>query len=158
MNRINLTACCLLMLAVVTRAQETIPATGGEAIGSNGSISFSVGQVFYQHHGTLQEGVQQPYEIFIATATEQVEGFALSVQAYPIPVSHLLTLQVDHKQLHTFQGLSYSMYDSQGRVVEQGQILSEQSTINMANMQPAVYFLKIRNHHKELKTFKIIKN
>ena len=45
-------------------AQEIIPASGGNAEGVGGSVSYSVGQVFYSIHaadvGSVAEGVQQP--------------------------------------------------------------------------------------------------
>ena len=48
-------------------AQESINATGGDASGSAGSASYSVGQVAYQTlagtNGSIAEGVQQAYKI-----------------------------------------------------------------------------------------------
>jgi hypothetical protein len=47
--------------------QNTIPAAGGNAKGSGGSASFTVGQIFYTKlsgtNGTVIQGIQQPYEI-----------------------------------------------------------------------------------------------
>ncbi len=52
-------------------AQEVIPASGGNATGSGGSVSYSAGQVFYLTHegttGSVNEGAQQPYEISAIT-------------------------------------------------------------------------------------------
>ncbi len=46
-------------------AQEVISASGGNATGSGGSVSYSVGQLFFMTHtgadGSVAEGVQQPY-------------------------------------------------------------------------------------------------
>ena len=57
-------------------AQESINASGGNASGSGGSASYSVGQLVYQtYYGTNgyeSKGVQQPYEISSATATEDI--------------------------------------------------------------------------------------
>ena len=57
----------------VATAQESVSASGGEASGSGGSVSYSVGQLFYRIHtgttGSVAEGVQQPYEISVITAT-----------------------------------------------------------------------------------------
>ena len=162
MNRINLIVFIMLMLGPAAQAQEAIPAGGGEGSGSSGSISFSVGQVFYQLHetdqGSLLEGVQQPYEIFVVTSMEDVKGITLFFQAYPNPVSHQLTLQIDRELSGVSQDLSYQMVDIRGRVVEQGKIVSERSFIGMADKHPGVYLLKISDHHTELKTFRIIKN
>jgi hypothetical protein len=63
------------------QAQEVIPAVGGNASGSGGSVSYSVGQVAYQTHtgtnGSVVEGVQQPYEISVLTAIEEAKNINL---------------------------------------------------------------------------------
>jgi uncharacterized protein (TIGR02145 family) len=47
--------------------QNTIPAAGGNAKGSGGSASFTVGQIFYTKlsgtNGSVVQGIQQPHEI-----------------------------------------------------------------------------------------------
>jgi hypothetical protein len=47
--------------------QESIKTTVSNATGSEGSASYSIGQVVYQTHtgtnGSVAEGIQQPYEI-----------------------------------------------------------------------------------------------
>lgn len=49
------------------QAQETTLTAGGEATGSGGSVSYSIGQLFYMTKtgttGSVSEGVQQPIEI-----------------------------------------------------------------------------------------------
>ena len=56
-------------------AQEAIPATGGNASGSEGTVSWSSGQAIYATkagtNGSMAEGVQQPYEISILVGIEQ---------------------------------------------------------------------------------------
>ncbi len=43
-------------------AQQTAPASGGQSSGCGGSVSYSIGQVFYSTHtgegGTVAEGAQ----------------------------------------------------------------------------------------------------
>jgi hypothetical protein len=61
---ISFTLCSLGLV----HAQESINASGGEATGSEGTVSYSVGQVFYstfsdQGNGSISEGVQQNLEI-----------------------------------------------------------------------------------------------
>ena len=49
------------------QAQQSPTATGGEATGTGGTASYSVGQVVYTTNtgtnGSMAQGVQQPYEI-----------------------------------------------------------------------------------------------
>ncbi|MFT5216444.1 MAG: hypothetical protein ACI83H_001567, partial [Glaciecola sp.] len=46
MKKITLVA-CLLLASQLIYSQQTIPATGGDATGSGGSSSYSVGQLVY---------------------------------------------------------------------------------------------------------------
>ena len=50
-------------------AHASVNATGGNANSANGSVSYSVGQVFYttafSTNGSISEGVQQPFEISV---------------------------------------------------------------------------------------------
>ncbi len=52
--------------------QETITSAGGNTTGSAGSVSYTVGQIIFSTfsgaNGSVIQGVQQPYEISIATA------------------------------------------------------------------------------------------
>ena len=141
------------------QAQETIPATGGNALGSGGSASYTVGQMVYQTNtgtnGSVAEGVQQPYEISIVTAIEDANGINLSISAYPNPTFDYLTLEVKD---FDFSNLTFQLYDIQGKLLQNEKITDRQSRVLMNNLLPASYFVKILEGNKEVKTFKIIKN
>ncbi|MDY2585962.1 T9SS type A sorting domain-containing protein [Winogradskyella aquimaris] len=55
-----------LCISLSMFSQENISTSGGEATGSGGAVSYSIGQVVYSTYigsnGTLSEGVQQPQE------------------------------------------------------------------------------------------------
>lgn len=57
----------LLLWAGLVQAQVNMTASGGNATGSLGTVSYSVGQVVYTTNigapGSVTQGVQQPYEI-----------------------------------------------------------------------------------------------
>ena len=65
----------------VLQAQNTIPASGGNATGTGGSVSYTVGQIVYTKsagsNGSSAQGVQQPYEISVPTALEEAKGISL---------------------------------------------------------------------------------
>ena len=69
---------CLLFLVTIGLnqmfAQENINATGGKATGIKGTVNYSIGQTvfntFSSDAGSVSEGVQQPYEIFITTGID----------------------------------------------------------------------------------------
>lgn len=142
-------------------AQETVTTTGGNATGNGGTASFSVGQVVYQTltgtSGSVSEGVQQPYEIFVVTGIEEAKGITLSVSAYPNPSTDYLTLEVDAAIL-SIQSMIYQLFDTQGKLLQSEKITGKQTSIVMSILVPATYFVKVIQENKEVKTFKIIKN
>lgn len=140
-------------------AQENINATGGNALGGGGTASYSVGQVTYQTHigtnGSVAEGVQQPYEISVETGIEESKGINLSFSAYPNPTDNNVTLIISEDVI---SGLSYQLYDNQGKLLQNEKITNNQTSIVLSNLAPATYFIKIKQRNKEIITYKIIKN
>lgn len=141
------------------QAQTSINATGGNASGSGGSVSYSVGPVAYQTHtgtnGSVAEGVQQPYEISVVTAIEEVKSINLSVMAYPNPTTGYLTLSIAEFDI---SNLSYQLYDMNGNLLQSEKITGSQTFIAMGILLPSIYFVKVFQGNIEVKTFKIIKN
>ena len=159
-KRLKLSAVLLLGLGLTgLQAQESISTTGGNASGSGGSASYSVGQMVYTTqtgtNGTLAQGVQQPFEISVVTGIEEAKGINLSVSAYPNPTTDYLTLEVKDVEL---LNLHFQMYDMNGKLLQNEKITGNQTSIVMSNLVPATYFVKVIQGNKEFKTFKIIKN
>jgi len=150
------------------QAQESVNATGGNASGNGGTISYSVGQVACQTHpgtnGSVSEGVQQPYEISVVTGLEKAKGINLSVTAYPNPTADYLQLKVESEKL---KDLSYQLYDMNGKLLQSKKITSNQTRIVMSNLVPAMYFVKVIQGNKKIhhvksnnvgaKQFKVVK-
>ncbi len=159
-KRLKLSAILLLGLGLTgLQAQETIPATGGNATGSGGSASYSVGQVVYTTNtgtnGSVAQGVQQPFEISVVTGIEQTKGINLSVSAYPNPATDFLMLKVEN---YDNGNLSYQLFDMNSKLLQNKKVTSNQTSIVMSNLVPATYFVKVIQENKEVKTFKVIKN
>lgn len=141
------------------QAQNVVPATGGNASGIGGSASYSVGQVVYitntGTNGSVAQGVQQPYEISVVTAIEEASCIKLDCSAYPNPTTDLIILKVEN---YKTEYLSYQLYDINARLLENKKIQKNETIIAMNNLVSAIYFLKVTDSNKEIKTFKIIKN
>jgi hypothetical protein len=162
-KKLKLSAIILLGLGLTgLQAQESVNATGGDASGSGGSASYSVGQVVYTTNtgtnGSVAQGVQQPYEISVVTGLEEAKGISLSVTAYPNPTTDYLTLRIDASTTLSIQSMSYQLYDMNGKLLQNEKITGNQTSIVMSNLVPATYFVKVIQANKEVKTFKIIKN
>lgn len=159
-KRLKLSALLFLGLGLTgLQAQESVNATGGDALGSGGSASYSVGQVVYTTNtgtnGSVAQGVQQAFEISVVTGLEEAKGINLSVSAYPNPTTDYLTLEVKDVEL---LNLHFQMYDMNGKLLQNEKITGNQTSIVMSNLVPATYFVKVIQGNKEFKTFKIIKN
>lgn len=80
-----------VLFASNASTQESVTTSGGNATGNGGSISYTIGQLFFNTvegtTGSLPEGVQQPYEITVVTSIEEAFGNYLNVFAYPNPVT-----------------------------------------------------------------------
>ena len=141
------------------QAQSASTATGGNATGSGGTVSYSVGQTGYTTHtgttGTVAQGVQQPYEISVVAGIEEAKAITLDCTAYPNPTTDFLRLKVlDYDTVN----LTYQIYDSSGKQLVSRKIEGSETTISMQGLVRANYFLKVTDNKQEIKTFKIIKN
>ena len=153
-----LIAFCLLGYASMIQAQETIPATGGNATGTGGTASYTIGQVVYTTEigtsGSVAQGVQLPFEISVVSGIE-TKGIDLKINAYPNPATDILTLKVED---YNKEKLEYRLIDMSGKVLEIKIIVDNNTQISVGNLLPATYFLNVSDNGKEVKTFKIIKN
>lgn len=140
-------------------AQENFLTSGNDIQGSNGSISESVGQVFYQIHSATanytSEGVQQPFEIQLLTSIRESDGIELNAVAYPNPVREQLNLKVDQT---SNSNLTYRIFDMNGSLLKESRIEDQLSIIYMDAFSKSVYLLKIYEEDQEVKVFKIIKH
>ncbi len=157
-QKANIIVLFLLVLGLPTaQAQEAVISAGGDALGSGGSVAYSVGQIIYATNigtnGLVAQGVQQPYTISTVLGIEE-DPIKLDFTAYPNPTINFLTLNVGKAELSS---LSFQLYDLRGILIESRKILNSTETISMENLTSGMYFLKVTNNNKDLKTFKIIK-
>ncbi len=154
-----ISAIMLLLLGgtMTLQAQQTTTTAGGEASGSGGTASYTVGQTVYTTNtgtngNSTAQGVQQPYEISTTIGINET-SISLEMSVYPNPTTNYLTLKVEKTD-----NLSYQLYDMQGKLIKNIIISSKTTNISMENLPSAIYFLKISKSNKLVKTFKIIKN
>lgn len=148
-----------LGLITCVQAQEAIPSAGGNASGSGGTVSYTIGQVLYTTstgtNGSVAEGVQQPYEISVVVGIEQTKEIDLKCRAYPNPAVDILTLEVE---IEAIENMFFQLYDLMGKLLLSKKLIDFRTPISMANFPPATYFLKVTDNQEVVKTFKIIKN
>lgn len=142
----------------IVQGQETIPATGGDAGGSGGSVSYTVGQTFFSSNsganGTVVQGVQQPYEISVVTAVDILEEINLHCSVYPNPTRGLTKLVFASPD---YENLKFRLYDIKGVLLLDKKVESSETEISLENLSSSVYFLKVYRNAMEVKVFKIVK-
>lgn len=158
MRELILTGAVLLLLTPRLFAQSGTTASGGEALGSGGTVNYTTGQLNYQTHngasGSVAEGVQQPYEISVVTGIEEV-GIGLNISAYPNPTTDFLKLKVEGEKLNY---PTYQLFDMHGKLLKSDNLAGYETQINMQHYESATYFVKVISEQKSIKEFKIIKN
>jgi hypothetical protein len=139
-------------------AQKSVVASGGNATGTGGKVSYSIGQVAYTTAtgtgGKVTQGVQQPFEI-LTLGTDNFPEIKLTMAVYPNPTTSLVNLTVDN---FDFEKLQFYLTDINGKQLQSRKIIDAETQIEMENLPQAVYFLNVLDNNKTLKTFKIIKN
>jgi hypothetical protein len=139
-------------------AQELPVSSGGEATGTGGSLSYSVGQVVYSTYtgsnGSVAQGVQQPYEIS-TTGINNPTGISLEMVVYPNPTTSGVYLKVNEPLLAP---VDFVVYDAQGKQLLYETTVQAITPVPMEHLAPAIYFLHVIYQGQTLTTFKIIKN
>jgi hypothetical protein len=147
-----------LLWGGLVHAQQSVNSSGGNAMGSGGTVSYSIGQVVYTtnlgNSGNVAQGVQQTYEIIPVGINEDEPKISLSV--FPNPINDHLILQVNEVEHST---LNFELCDMQGKQLSKGQIIAKQAQINTASLSSGTYFINVINQEtQKVQTFKIIKN
>lgn len=153
-----LIAFCLFGYGTAIQAQEAVTASGGDATGSGGTVSYSVGQVAYtaisNSSGSVNQGVQQPYEFFILGINDN-KDISMEMSVYPNPSVAFVNLKVVNQNL---ENLYFQLYDVNGKLLINQKVSSTETSIPMETLSSATYFLKVLDNKTVVKTFKIIKN
>jgi len=144
-------------VSFVSNSQANTVASGGNASGSGGSVSYSVGQIDYSYqsgtNGNLNQGVQQPYEIFATNSLENLgENIQLSIG--PNPTTNHLILTIEESNME----LDYILFDLNGKELTEKSNLKNSEEIDLSKYPSGMYHLIVRNQKLEIKAFKIIKN
>ncbi len=158
MKLILLNIVVLLMASHDLYSQEAVLSSGGDATGSGGSVSYSIGQVIYTTNfgasTSSAQGVQQPYEISIVSEVIENES-NLEILVYPNPTTDFLILKIENFDL---ANLSYELYSIEGKLIDHSIINNNTNSIKVDGLPNSTYFLKVIENQKPVKTFKIIKN
>lgn len=157
MNK-NILLALLLSSALSIQAQETVLTAGGNAAGSGGSFSFTIGQLFYTTNelsiGSFSQGVQQAFEIQTLSNPE-LTTFQLTAVTYPNPTTDYVVLKIIDT---AFENIQYTLFDLKGKTIVSKKVTTSTTEITMKNFSIGMYLLKLTKKNQTLKNFKIIKH
>ena len=157
MKQIKITTILLSICSMGELAQqlEVVSSSGGFLENSSGSISFTLGEcvisTLSSPNSFLTQGFHQTF-LSIQPGISDIRELDFDIAVFPNPVKDLMSLQV--KKPRDFY---YVLYDINGAVLEQKEIVTTESDISFENLSPAVYILKVFKGSQEVKIFKIIK-
>lgn len=146
---------------ITNDTMETFNSSGDDATGDSGSVTYSIGQVFYTYIGesiyNVAQGVQQD-ELSITLSTEEnsTEPKA-EIFIFPNPTTDYVSINMEGYESDGRQR-SYQLYDLQGRLLKQDTVIQTETQINVTDLRSAIYLLQVYVDNKVLKTFKIVKN
>lgn len=155
MKKITLVVFILFSTHLVYAQQQAIITAGGEATGSGGTSSYSIGQLVLNNSngsGSVSGGIQQGFEFI--SSTLELSTIQLKLALYPNPITDYVILALTDASL---KNLNYSLYDILARTISKGQINESNIRISMDHLEMGTYILKVYKNNNELKTFKIIK-
>lgn len=140
-------------------AQSDVVTAGGKAVGSAGTVEFSIGQIAVQRAEAdgayILEGVQQPYEISVV-GTDKYPSITLEAKVYPNPTTDVALLRIDNFE-QIGGKLSARLIDGDGRQLRELTLVSPITEIDMVSWSSGTYYLNLFNGKKLLKSFKIVR-
>ena len=146
----------LLFTSFLSNAQEVIATQGDYFSNTNGSITFTIGEVVVETlsngSNNITQGFNNQAELVVLGVDDIENDFQALV--FPNPVADNLQLDIVD-----YTGLNYRIYDLQGRLISSKNILETKTNINLSKYSDGIYLLLLLNeNNQKLKTYRIIKN
>jgi hypothetical protein len=147
-----------VFVSFLGQAQQNTVATGGDASGAGGSVSYSIGQIDYETYsgsnGNISQGVQQPFEIYTVSIDELFASIEMNL--FPNPSSSIINLSIG--QLADDKIISYNLTDINGKLISSSTVVENTTVISIQHLAVANYYLNVIVDGVNAKTFKIVKN
>lgn len=149
------------LLGLFAMGQSAIVPLGGDAQGSTGSVSYTVGQVVTQtaanSNGSISvaEGVQQPYEIQ-TVGVNNYPMISLNALVYPNPTENMAQLELNGFELPA-DGLQANLFDSKGKLLQRIPVTGDITEFHIGQYATGTYYLELRHGEQHIKTFKVVR-
>ena len=134
-------------------SQEVISSQGDSYIGSGGALDFTIGEVVTSTGSsgetTLTQGFHQTNWSFV-NVENHVPGYEAII--FPNPAEDFLNIKAI-----SFKNVNYSLFDEMGKLVLNGTLYSEKTSLDVSKLHTGLYSLVLNDPENKLKTFNIIK-
>ncbi len=142
-----------IFATISVSAQEVVSTQGESYSNTSGSIDFTVGEVII-NTGTdgnydITQGFHQTNWNF-SGIEDNAPSFKVGI--FPNPTEDVLIIRTS-----TFDNVTYTLYDANGKIVLQDKLLSSQTPIQVSHLASGSYSLTLNNENQNLKKFKLIK-
>ena len=142
-----------LFASISVSAQEVVSTQGESYSNASAKIDFTIGEVVIN---TVTDGTKELTQGFHQTNWNflGVEDFApdFDITIFPNPTSDVLYIKSSF-----YQDITYSLYDTQGKLVFKNILTETETQIQLNQLAPGAYSLSIHNKREQLKNFKFIK-
>ena len=156
----------LVLCSSGLQAQQVVASAGGDAAGSSGSVSYSVGQMVYTTisgtSGSVIQGVEQPYEVSTVSVNKTNQDIKFSISVFPNPTSADLMLTMDHPDNSLIESMHYDLFDAGGKLLISHSLAGKETAVNMSAFASGTYYLMVviinDGQSQTVKTFQIVKH
>ncbi|MDY3530305.1 T9SS type A sorting domain-containing protein [Riemerella anatipestifer] len=126
-------------------SQNAIVVAGGSTKGEGGSLSYTIGQMFYKNYhdnnqGRVSEGVQQPNNVTFTLKNMNVMQKLDKLYVYPNPTMDFLNIKSDSDYT------SYEIYDLNGKLIKSSKLFN--CRIDLKSLLSGVYIIYLKNTNK----------
>lgn len=143
----------IILFTINLFSQDVISSQGDSYTDSSASIDFTIGEVVTStvsnSERSLTQGFHQTNWSFVS-----IENHVPSYEAivFPNPTEDFLNIKAI-----SFKNVNYSLFDEMGKLVFNGTLYSEKTSLDVSKLHTGLYSLVLNSPENKLKTFNIIK-
>ena len=143
-----------LLITLTFTAQEVVSTQVDSYSIASGNIDFTIGESIIDTgtDGTndITQGFHQTNWNFVGLDDNDP---SYEATIFPNPTSEVLNIRTS-----TFENVTYTLYDAQGKLILQDKLSAEQTPIQVNQLAPGNYSLTLSKNTQNLKTFKLVKS
>lgn len=145
---------CFFLSGFAAFGQEVISTQGASYSNASGSIDYTLGEVVIatgtDGTNTVTQGFHQTNWNFLSLKDKAPN---IDIGVFPNPSSDVLNIQSN-----SFEGMTFTMIDAQGKIVMEHTLSNELTTVQVAHLVPGNYHLLIHLNGETIKDFNLVKH